>query len=86
MNEHNIFSPFPAHTCHAKGCTKLCRDETAFCVGHQRILPRLLQSMLALNYDRTRQITDQPSPAYRLAHDAAINVLAEHEGYKEPEA
>lgn len=68
------------HTCHARGCDKPVPPERLMCLGHWRMVPRVIQRAVWSAY-RPGQCDDKrPSEVWHHAADAAIGAVARKEG------
>lgn len=70
----------PAHTCHARGCSRAVKPELLMCATHWRQVPGTIQRAVWRTYRRGQCDDMNPSDAWHAAADAAIGYVARMEG------
>lgn len=70
-----------AHLCHAEGCDTEVPEAMFMCAKHWRRLPRSLKRAIWAHYENGQEIRKDPSEAYLLAAEDAIEWLAKAEGF-----
>lgn len=68
------------HFCHARGCTTEVPPKLLMCLRHWRLCPADLQRAVWRHYRPGQEITKNPSEAYMVAQQAAIEAVAAREG------
>lgn len=62
-----------AHTCHARGCSKVVPPSMLMCLRHWRMVPKSLQRRVWDTYVVGQEVRKDPTPEYLSAAQAAIN-------------
>jgi hypothetical protein len=68
-----------SHTCHARGCATEVPPKLLMCLKHWRMVPRDKQREVWRTYRPGQEVDKQPSEAYLIAANAAIDAVAAKE-------
>jgi hypothetical protein len=63
------------HLCHAKGCKKPVKPSFLMCFRHWIMVPRRLRTAVLNTYRPGQEVTKDPSYAYIIAAQAAIEAV-----------